>query len=269
MSQPYVPKTVPFEHQARLLAETWDREAFAIFWEMGTGKSKLIIDTAAMLWRAHKINGVLIVAPGSVHTNWIREELPTHLPDNVRRVSTTHIYRAGKAHTIYHTAEVNACVQAFGLAWLAISYDAFMTEKGKIAVKRFLKNRRVLQVLDESMFIKTPGAKRTKSIVASGRHAPYRRILSGTPAPNSPFDLYPQFRFLDENFWKRGHEGIQPIGSAHAFRHTFGHFRNVVSPTGKPDSPGTQEAPWSLYKANANLAPGDALLVLSRADLQR
>jgi SNF2 family DNA or RNA helicase len=69
--------------------------------------------------------------------------------------------------------------------------------------------------------VKSPSAKRTQSIIASGKHAPYRRILEGTPVSNSPFDIYSQVRFLDPDFWKRELE----IGTALEFRQFFGMYR--------------------------------------------
>jgi SNF2 family DNA or RNA helicase len=90
-----------------------------------------------------------------------------------------------------------------GLAILLLSYDSVMTQRGKNYLWKFLRQRRCMYVLDESQNIKSPGAKRTKSIVASGRYAPVKRILTGTPVGGGgPFDIYAQMKFLDENFWK-------------------------------------------------------------------
>ena len=56
-------KTQPYEHQLKALTMSWDKEYFAYFMEMGTGKSKVLIDNIAMLYDKAKINGDLIVAP--------------------------------------------------------------------------------------------------------------------------------------------------------------------------------------------------------------
>jgi SNF2 family DNA or RNA helicase len=226
MLKPYTHKTTPFSHQAQWLAKTADREFFAYFWDQGTGKSKIIVDTAAMLWEAGEIDAVLVVAPSSVHVNWVTEEIPTHLPDHVMERSRVQIYHSGgqTARRLWHQEAINNTMRHDGLSWLTISYAGFMTAAGKETVWRFLRDRRVLYVLDESMFIKSPNAKRTKSICASSKHAHYRRVLCGTPAANSPFDVYPQLKFLNENFWK--HHGID---SALAFRHFFGVFAKGVS----------------------------------------
>ena len=76
-------KTKPYAHQLKALEMSWDKPYFAYFMEMGTGKSKVLIDNIAMLYDAGKINGVLIVAPKGVYKNWYDSEIPTHMPDHV------------------------------------------------------------------------------------------------------------------------------------------------------------------------------------------
>jgi SNF2 family DNA or RNA helicase len=215
----YTPKTAWFKHQEKEFYHSRDFLEFAVFWEQGTGKSKLIIDTAAWLWMQGKIDAVIIVAPNSVRRNWISDEIPAHLPDDVAKQSRFHVYQPIKAKTLWHQKAVKELLGHKGLAWIAISYEAFITKAGKALMKKMLVNRRALYVLDESQRIKTPGAKRTKTIVASGRYATYKRILTGTPIANGPFDIYSPMRFLRDKFWHH-----HSIGSALAFRHEYGVF---------------------------------------------
>ena len=42
-------KTKPYAHQLKALELSWDKPYFAYFMEMGTGKSKVLIDNIAML----------------------------------------------------------------------------------------------------------------------------------------------------------------------------------------------------------------------------
>ena len=51
--------------------------------------------------------------------------------------------------------------------------------------------------IDESTTIKTPTARRTKNIIGIGKHAKYRRIMTGSPITKNPLDLYTQCEFLD------------------------------------------------------------------------
>ena len=80
-------KTKPYAHQITALEKSWNKENFAYFMEMGTGKTKVLIDNVAMLYDKGKIDGVLIIAPKGVVKTWYEQELPTHLPDHIENVS--------------------------------------------------------------------------------------------------------------------------------------------------------------------------------------
>ena len=80
----YVYKTEPYDHQRSVLRDSWHRECYALFMEMGTGKSKIIVDTIGLLHEVGEIDTVLIVAPKGVFHNWVRKEIPTHLPDRIQ-----------------------------------------------------------------------------------------------------------------------------------------------------------------------------------------
>ena len=76
-------KTQPYEHQLEALNACVDKDEYALFMEMGCGKSKVVIDNFAHLYGQSKIYNVLIVAPKGVYDNWVSKEIPTHLPDHV------------------------------------------------------------------------------------------------------------------------------------------------------------------------------------------
>ncbi len=208
-------KTEPFEHQRELFERTRSMEAFGVLWEQGCGKSKPMVDTAAALYEAGEIDAVLVVAPAGVERNWVTDEIPDHLPDRLAPSTHSMFWQTGKAATKWHASNFDALVKYKGLSWFCISYNGFMSERGKKAVWRFLRRRRCFYILDESDDIKTPKAKRTKSVVASGKYAPFRRILTGTPA-DKPFDMYSQLRFLDPEIWSR--LGMQNF---YSFKHHF------------------------------------------------
>lgn len=179
-------------------AQNWAEQYRAIFWEQGTGKSWVTLAQAEQLYAARKIDAMLIVAPNGLHTNWVLYEIPAHL-------STPHVsvvYHTHKASTKKHQREWEQLFRDEGrLPILAMSYDAIKTEAGKKLAKRFLMKHKCLYVLDESNRIKTPSASVTKTVVASGGYAPYKRILCGTPITNRLFDVYTQFKFLCKTFW--------------------------------------------------------------------
>ena len=81
-------KTKPFAHQLTALERSWDMKNYALFMEMGTGKSKVFIDTAAQLYHAGKIDAVLLIAPKGVYMNWVDKELPVHWTDDIPIISS-------------------------------------------------------------------------------------------------------------------------------------------------------------------------------------
>jgi len=87
----------------------------------------------------------------------------------------------------------------YDLHILIMNVEAFSTKKGLDFAGRFLRTHRTLMAVDESTSIKTPTAKRTKSILSIGKLANYRRILTGSPVTKSPLDLYTQCAFLNEH----------------------------------------------------------------------
>lgn len=215
----YSPVLSHFSHQLSHIEQHRDARAWGLLWEMGTGKTKPVVETAMNLYSRSEIDGLLVVAPPGVERNWRTDELPKHSDPEFALDNMVMVFRTEKKHTKEHKARFEALLRSPGMATLLISYDAFMTKEGKESVKRFLLRRRCLYVLDEAHNIKSPSAKRTKTIVASGKYAPYRRVLTGTPMAVGPFDLYSQIKFLDEDFWRdRG------IGGAVEFRQYFGRW---------------------------------------------
>jgi SNF2 family DNA or RNA helicase len=218
----YQYKTVPFEHQRRVFEATRDEKAYSLFWEMGTGKSKLTIDTAAYLFLTNKIDGLLVIAPNGVHANWL-DEVPTHMPDAALARSRAFAYHSSKLAQKGHMKAYEYMMKA-DFPILCMSYDAILTENGKKVAKKFLTTRRTMMVLDESGRIKTPSAKRTRTIVAAGKLALYRRILDGTPIANGPFDVYAPMKFLDDEFWKKFH-----LDSYVVFKNHYGIWKKFTN----------------------------------------
>jgi SNF2 family DNA or RNA helicase len=221
----YVMRHEPFDHQRKEWLLSRETPAKAIFWEQGTGKSKLTIDTACWLWHKGLIDGVLVVAPNGVHRNWVESELPEHLPNSLLKVTSCIHYQSTKSDTKWHKAAIQKLTNHTGFAWLTISYDAFMTAEGKKTLINFLDRRKVLYVLDESHNIKTPDIARTKSILKSAKYAPFRRLLTGTPIAQGPFDIYSQLQFLDSSFWAN-----HGLGTFTEFKTHYGVFGKVWNP---------------------------------------
>ena len=190
----FVFKTKPYAHQLEALENSCDREEYALFMEMGTGKSKVLIDNIAYLYAKGKINAALVIAPKGVYANWVEREFSSHLPDHVdhNMVLWNPGSKKGNQELDHLLDEF-----AFSLKILVMNVEAFSTRKGSQYAYRFVSIHNTLLAVDESTTIKNPGAKRTKSIISLGKYALYRRILTGSPITKSPLDVYTQAQFLD------------------------------------------------------------------------
>ena len=198
-------KTKPYAHQLKALERSWDQEYFAYFMEMGTGKSKVLIDNASMLYNKGEINGLLLIAPKGVYKNWYEGEIPTHMPDHIEKkvvlwqTSNSTPTQIKKLNSLFATGT--------DFHILIMNVEAFSYPKATTFATKFLNSHKAMVAIDESTTIKTPTANRTKNILKLKNLCKYRRILTGSPITNSPLDLYTQAAFLEnellgfDNFW--------------------------------------------------------------------
>ena len=187
-------KTKPYDHQITALEKSWDKKEYAYFMEMGTGKSKVLVDNIAMLYDKGKINAALIIAPKGVYRNWFSGEIPNHLPGHIDHKTILWTATTSKTKDKEYQQLFKVDID---LHILVMNVEAFSTKKGLEFATKFLNCHNTLMAIDESTTIKTPSAKRTKAILALGLLAKYRRILTGSPVTKSPLDLYTQCGFLD------------------------------------------------------------------------
>jgi SNF2 family DNA or RNA helicase len=209
-------KTKPYKHQMDALEKSWNRETYAYFMEMGTGKTKVLIDNLAMLYDKGKVNGALIVAPKGVVGTWYNNELPTHLPDHINTEivlwkSAITKKQKEKLDVLFTTGE--------DLHILIMNVEAFSTTKGMEFANKFLSAHHTLMAIDESTTIKTPTAKRTKNIIKLATDAKYRRIMTGSPVTKNPLDLYTQCNFLSP--W------LLDFTSYYAFRNRYAEMKTL------------------------------------------
>ena len=209
-------KTKPYEHQMTALEKSWNKENFAYFMEMGTGKTKVLIDNLAMLYDKGKVDGALIVAPKGVIKTWYEQELPTHLPDHVENVTVLWQPNITKAQQekLESLFEIETALHI-----LIMNVEAFSTDKGVKFASKFLNSHKTLMAVDESTTIKTPTAKRTKNIIDLGKFAKYRRIMTGSPITKNPLDLYTQCEFLDPY--------LLDFTSYYAFRNRYAEMKTM------------------------------------------
>lgn len=190
-------KTPPMPHQVDGLAAADKKRNFAFFAEQGTGKTWMTLADGERCYEQDKIEAILVIAPKGVHINWIKREIPTHLSVPTICYTWRGAPSSKKAHKeladFFEPWRLNT---KRPLMVMAINIDGCKTEAGYNACVEFLNTFECMIVVDESSRIKNPTSVRTKKVTALGRMAKARRILSGTPMPKAPSDLYSQFHFL-------------------------------------------------------------------------
>jgi len=238
----YKYKLPPFNHQAEALDDGWDRIEFGLFMEMGTGKSKVLIDNMGMLYQSGLINFALVIAPKGVYRNWVAKEIPEHMSDDIPH----RVIRWVSSPNKKQTEEMRSVKDKFnGLTIFVMNVESFSSLKGKNAgewMARALGSNGMIAI-DESTTIKNHKAKRTKALMKIAAGFKYRRLLTGSPITKSPMDIYSQCEFLrpgllgyDSYYAFQGRYAVvqrKTMGQA-AFQQIIG-FKNLDELTNKID----------------------------------
>lgn len=151
-------------HQQTAIAKAWGRRQYAFFHEMGSGKSRTLLEMWRVMYHFGLANEFWIICPNSIIDNW-HEQIAKWTPD------------------------LTNVVQVFGVLSLSA---------GKLPKELVLRAHRGLAVaVDESQRIKNSQAVRTKVVQEIGKNAGFRYILTGTSITKGIQDLYAQYGFLD------------------------------------------------------------------------
>lgn len=165
----------------------------ALFWRVGTGKTRADIEDSMWLYCHDKIDAHLVIAPAGVHRAWIEEQMPTWL--TIPAKTATFRSKSNAAREEWRGLE--AFVDQDGYRVLAMYYEAFASQTGFDFAKNFVQHAgRVKITVDESHRIKAPGSLASQRIAKLRDHSVVRRIMTATPTGNGLEDLYAQFRFL-------------------------------------------------------------------------
>lgn len=187
-------KTEPFTKQLEGFEISKDRDSFAYFMEMGTGKTKVTIDVLSHLWMKSEINACLILAPKGVYMNWIKNELPKHMAAPYRVAYWDSGGSKDSQNWLNYLVKISSNFN--GLKIVCMNTEAIAHDRAEEFAWAFCKTHNAACIVDESTSIKTPNSKTSKAAQRIGSRAIIRRILTGTPITNRPLDLYSQCAFL-------------------------------------------------------------------------
>ena len=212
----YKLKTNPWPHQWKALDYVMTRDLAAVFTDMGSGKTKIMIDLIVN----RGFGFVLIIGTKKSCTVWEKEfeihsDIPKNCVNNLSGIPTPRKVSIMKEKLF---SKQNGCAPAIFI----INYEAVWRDP----LKKFLYNQKYdAIILDESHRIKTPNSKVNICISTLGRRAACRYILSGTPTPESPIDIYGQYKFLNPEIFgtnfSRFKEQFQNIDAAESVRRGY------------------------------------------------
>jgi SNF2 family DNA or RNA helicase len=160
---------------------------FALLADVGSGKTKMGIDTAFMRHKTGHIDGVIIIASKGVHTQWIEEAIPEHAPEGMPWVGYCHDQKKFPELSFEE------------LKFLALNFDAAKSPKTMAILRDFIsKCRNLFLIIDESQNIKNKKSARWEAIFEIRKKCKYVTIMSGTPIAKDLLDYWAQYFMLDE-----------------------------------------------------------------------
>jgi SNF2 family DNA or RNA helicase len=169
-----------FAHQERALERFKDVPSFALWWDMGTGKTKPVLEIADHRLKNGVINKVLVITPLAVVPHW-REEIELFVP-----------------HLTFITATGNTTSKKFAFGrprHIYVTNYETLTYTDDYIIE-FVDDKTML-VFDESTKVKRYGARRSKTACLLADKTRHIALLTGTPITNTLLDVWTQAYLLD------------------------------------------------------------------------
>lgn len=211
-------KTKPWEHQLKALNYLYPRDIAALYTDMGTGKTKIMID---LMRNRDDMKRVLVVAPLKACKVW-KEEIKRHGSESKFRV----IYLAEigvekKCSLLSKELQSRKLDTSEGVTTvIIINYESVW--RNPIGDRLLSTHVGIDTVIcDESHRIKSPGSKCSRYLARIGKRVKNRYLVTGTPLAENPMDIYAQYRFLDPTIFGTNfgnfcamYQNIDPIASS-------------------------------------------------------
>lgn len=161
-----------------------DGFGLCVFDEQGAGKTVTMIYAFDLLVARDKADLLIIVAPKSMVAEWPKDF--TTFRGDLYRVSTLTGTNTQKRTALHSGADV-----------LVTNFETAVAFEPELKSLLRSKNGRGVLAIDESFFIKSLDAKRTRVLRRLREWCGHAYVLCGTPAPNAPQDLVQQFSLVD------------------------------------------------------------------------
>ncbi len=196
LSQPSVP---PFKHQDHALDVAMSRETYGFFYDMGTGKSQIIITSIVEQYLAGLIDRAIVFTKKRGVIQFLEEQIPLHIPKGFKDYDAQR-FPSSQAKRAFRVGRKTLLVAVTG-------YGSLQSKLQTETLVEFARAGRCAVHLDESQEIKSWDGLRNNNLWKIRPHAARRFLYSGEPSPLGYIDLYSQFMFMDPNIL--GHASLQ------------------------------------------------------------
>jgi hypothetical protein len=204
-------KFPPADHQFEALKRLYPVDSAALLMEMGTMKTRVMIDMMTAHFYERRIQFVIVITPLTVKMSTWQDELANYSPCPYNFIDIDADYRAGSLR-----------VSQDRLTWLVVGVESLSQGKTFRALEPVTKLGIPFACgVDESTRISNWKAICTQAAFDLRRRARVKFIATGFEIKRDMEDLYAQFEFLDPN--------IIGCGDFVAFRNRYcimGGFKN-------------------------------------------
>lgn len=186
-------KLVPYEHQIKAMNKALKRlrkdKFFALYMEMGTGKSKVALDLIDYL----DVKKIIIFAPKGIIQNTWRQEVEKN----------TDI----KYFVFDNPAKLKINNDEPVIILVRSEYLSTRIDKIKWMKENLIKDEDTLVIIDEASIFRYPRTNRSVWMMQMFTESNYYKlILSGTPFTQNVAELWSQFEILQNAYWGQDYE---------------------------------------------------------------
>jgi SNF2 family DNA or RNA helicase len=246
--------TTPYEHQRREVEAARRGFERALFWEMGTGKTKGMIDILRDRFTQEKrVMKTLILGPKVILRNW-KDEFAIHskiFPKDILVLTGPGKRRCKDLLEAVQTDEGRLSRGKIVIT----NYESMEMDDLVAMLEQWAPE---ILVCDESHRCKSPDSKRAKKVAKLSDLTKWRYIMTGTPILNSAMDVFMQYRILDggktfgNNFYAFQHKYFEDENAG--WRGKQGYFPKYVP---RPETYG--ELNVKLYRKASRVLKKDCL----------
>lgn len=189
-------KTKPWSHQLKALRYLYKRDTAALYTDMGTGKTKVMID----LIYNRNFKRVLVVGTPKSCDVW-EEQIAIHgFESKMECLNLKGLGMEKRIDLLKKFMQNKKLAKNEKIKIVLINYESVW----RPPLDKYFMRKSVgfdCIICDESHKIKTPSSKCSKYLTKIGNTVKCKYLVTGTPIAENPMDVYAQYRFLDNSIF--------------------------------------------------------------------